>query len=146
MLEVTQALFTALNSDGTLTAQLGTVDVGAGAIPSIFNGEMVVEEPEPTIFPFIVFSLTEDSYDGVKGQDAREVGYEILIAGGEALIYDKETLATIAERIRVLLHKVILSVTGWTMTVALVDGPVYAGFNDQSVALSMTYTCRVYKD
>jgi len=146
MNSVTQALFDTLNGDGTLTALLGTHDLGAGAAASIFNGTIIYEQPEPTIYPYIVFNLISSNYDGVKNADARELSYELLIAGGEALIYDMETLGTIAERIRVLLHKQALSISGWTMVISIVDGPIYSTFDDQSVALSMNYTCKVYKD
>ena len=103
--QLISTIFTTLNSDGTLTALLGTYDPVSGAVPSIFSGNKV---PSSASAPFIsirpVVGLTP--FDTI---DTRGLTVDVDIA-----IYsdDEESgveLQNIIDRVLELLHRSNLS-------------------------------------
>lgn len=115
-----QAIYNRLSGDSTLTALLATY---AGA-PAIFSGDPV---PQDAVPPYVVLSGTvgDESDDQIEGS-IRTVLYQVacyvqrLEAGGQSVL----PIATIAERLRTLLHRSKLSVSGFTPIFESVSGPI----------------------
>lgn len=118
--ELVQAIYNRLAGDGTLTALLATYSGG----PAIFSGDPIPQDAQP---PFVVLGgPLGDTPDDQRTTSIRTVLYQVACyverneAGGQSVL----PIAQIAERIRTLLHRSQLSVTGFTPLYEGVSGPI----------------------
>jgi hypothetical protein len=121
-MNLTEALYDKLAGDPTLVGLLATYN---GA-PSIFT---IDPAPEGADLPFIVAAghVVDLAWD-TKTTRGRDVWRDIRCysdADGSAI-----TVEAIAERVRALLHRTEISVTGFTRVVAECSGPVAADEQD----------------
>lgn len=132
-MNLTEAIYDRLAGDATLTAMLSTY---RGA-PAIFT---VDPAPEDAVAPFVVTAghVADVAFD-TKTTLGREVWRDVRCYTG-----DKEGSAlvveAVAERVRVLLHRHKLVVTGFTTMVAECSGPVVA---DEQGAFGRIVTVRL---
>ena len=117
-MNVTEAIYDKLVGDATLVALLATYE----ALPAVFTVDPI---PEGADLPFIVSAghVTDVAFD-TKLTQGREVWRDMRCyadADGSAI-----TGEAIAERVRELLHREEISVTGFGMMVAECSGPIVA--------------------
>jgi len=115
---LTEALYDVLVGDAALGLLLATYD----GLPAVFTVDPV---PEGAELPFIVSAghVTDVAFDTKTGK-GREVWRDVRCyadADGSAI-----TVEAIAERVRKLLHREVISVTGFEMLVAECSGPIVA--------------------
>ncbi len=124
------AIFTTLSNDATLTANLSTYR-GAPAICSN------VDIPKDMKTSLVQFFVIADVDSGVKNQAGREVTVQFTCYTSR-----KEDPTTIAERIRTLLHRSTITITGYQSTIIDVDGPFQGEVtnNYRSLILEATFT------
>jgi uncharacterized protein DUF3168 len=128
---LTQAIFSTLVADSTLT---GMVAAYAGG-PAIITADPV---PYDVPRPYVVTAqpLHDEPFDGKNvtlGHTIRQDLRVVADATGSSQLID-----AIAERIRALLHRQSLTVTGYTMIVADVSGPVAAPSDPRIMMLVLT--------
>lgn len=114
---ITSALYTKLSSDTTLTGKLSTYNTK----PSVFT---VDPAPGDATLPYIVISYPVITPYDTKNTVGRTVWCDVRCyaeADGSAV-----TVESIAERVRILLHRQSLSGTGFTTIWSECDGPVNA--------------------
>ena len=124
-LNIAAALFSRLSTDGTLTGDLATY----GGATAVFTGRVPEASPRPYVF---IHGLVANDPADTKTTRGREIIAQIdavadTSPGASTIVIDR-----VAERIRALLHRFSLTVTGFTVRVASVAGPV-AGESDASV-------------
>lgn len=121
MQPLTQAIYNQMANDSTLTGMLSS---GAS---SIF---MYAPVPSASTRPFVVCanSIADQPFD-TKTTTGREVTRLIGCYDVSTGTYD--TVEAIAERVRTLFHRVILTVAGYTMILAEAKGPIIAPADDQ---------------
>jgi hypothetical protein len=119
---LTQAIYNRLAADGTLTALLATY---AGE-PAIFTTDPA---PGDATMPYIVTAgeVAQEPFDTKqsRGRTATRDLRCYTAAGGSAA-----TVEAIAERVRVLLHRQSLTITGHTWIITECSGPIVADEQD----------------
>lgn len=117
------AIFNALKADSTLTGLLGTYTGVSPSLPCIFDSDPV---PGDAPRPYVMWSgaMHDEPFGGkVEDSTGREIHLDlrcVVDAPGNS-----QKLETIAERVRTLLHKVPLTVSGFTNLIAYcVAGPL----------------------
>jgi len=114
MSDMTKAVFDVLNGDGPLTALLGTTE---GA-PSIFTSDV----PGNAVFPYLVSigEINQLPFDD-KTQEGREVDRDIeCYADADG---DARTVEDIAEKVRALFHRKMMTIANFTNVITRVRGP-----------------------
>lgn len=121
MQPLTQAIYNQMANDSTLTAMLSS---GASSI------YMYAPIPSAATRPLIVCanSVADKAVD-TKNSSGREITRLIGCYDNSTGTYD--TVEAIAERVRFLFHRQILTVTGYTMILAEAKGPIIAPADDQ---------------
>ncbi len=123
MQPLTQAIYNQMANDSTLTGMLSTYSGG----PAIF---MYSPIPSAATRPLVVCANSiEDKPFDTKTSTGREVTRLIGCYDVSTGTYD--TVEAIAERVRYLFHRQILTVTGYTMILAEAKGPIIAPADDQ---------------
>lgn len=130
---ITAAVYDVLSGDATLTALLSTYE----GEPGIFTARKV---PEEASLPYIVTtgSVAVTTFD-TKTTRGRMITRDVRCyapAGGSA-----ETVETIAERVRTLLHRQSIAIDDFTWVMAECTGPIEADEQDaygRIVTVSMT--------
>jgi hypothetical protein len=127
-----QAIYDTLNADGTLTALLSTY--GSGGDPTIVDGYYAPEDME---LPIIKYSVIADD-----NNDTKTTTMRIIVVDFEIMTSTADDPVTIAERIRTLLHRVAITVSGWTNLVTEVQGPIEGDFDNftKTALLSVEFT------
>jgi len=139
----TQAFYDRLKGDATLTGLLGTY----ASSPSIFT-----KVPLPADFdidahgPYVVTSGQASDVPGVtdtKNKSGREIVRDVRCYSSTKL--SPSTVDSIADRVRTLFHRQSFPVTGWSVEVSDVTGPIEADEDDAlgrivSVRLVLTST------
>lgn len=130
-----QAIYDTLNADGTLTALLSTY--GSAADATIVDGFFPPEDME---LPIIKYSVIADAND-----DSKTTTMRVITVDFEIMTSTADDPVTIAERVRTLLHRVAITVTGWTNIVTEVNGPIEGSFDDHTktalLSVEFTLTC-----
>lgn len=131
-MNLTEALYDVLAGDATLGTLLSTHE----GSPAVFTMDPA---PEGAELPFVVSAghVADVAFD-TKTTLGRQVWRDVRCyadADGSAL-----TVEAIAERVRELLHRQTISVTGFEMVVAACAGPVSA---DESDAYGRIVTIRL---
>lgn len=121
-MNLTEALYDRLTGDATLTALLATYR----GDPAVFTTDPAPGDAE---MPYIVSAgeITDTAWD-TKTTRGREVFRDVRCyapADGSAA-----TVEAMAERVRALLHRHELAVTGFTTVVAECSGPITADEQD----------------
>ena len=111
-------LYTLLAGDATLTAQLASYN----GSPAIFSNQKL---PADVSAPYVVISppVTDNSFDALK-ELGRDIVHDIWVVFPET--GSVTDLDTAAERVRTLLHKTALSVTGFQHVQSFASGPTIA--------------------
>ena len=130
-MNLTEAIYDVLSGDGTLVGLLTTY----GGLPAVFTTDPA---PGDAALPYIVSAghVADAAFD-TKTTLGREVWRDVRCyaeADGSAV-----TVEEIAERVRTLLHRQTITVTGFGMVVAECSGPVVA---DESDAYGRIVTIR----
>lgn len=132
---LTAAIYNKLANDATLTALLATYRSN----PAIFTADLI---PEDALMPYVVLDNTWAQVDiGAKDNALdREISRDIRVYILRR--YSIQQLEAIVERIRVLLHRVVLTVTGYTNIISIVKGPITAPREDHAIGavLQVTHT------
>ena len=115
-------IYSRLINDLTLTALLSTY----GASKGIFSTVPVPEDARP---PYIVINLVNDQPHDSKATRGREQVWDIGCYAAET--GSLSALETIAERVRTLFHRHILTVTGYTTIIA--EASITPGVNDNQI-------------
>jgi len=124
MQPLTQAIYNQMAND---TGTGGLVPMLASGTSSIF---MYAPVPSASTRPFVVCANSiKDKPVDTKNSSGREVTRLIGCYDSSTGTYD--TVEAIAERVRILFHRVILTVTGYTMILAEASGPIIAPADDQ---------------
>lgn len=111
-------LYTVLVGDVTLTGQLSTYN----GSPAIFSNPRI---PADASAPYVAISppVTDNSFDALK-ELGRDIVHDVWIVFPEkGSVAD---LDTAAERVRTLLHKTSLSVSGFQHVQSFASGPIVA--------------------
>lgn len=126
MSALTAALFSTMNGDATLTADLGTY----ASAPCIFTVEPV---PPAAARPYVVAATPVADVGGPF--DTKTSGGRDHIRQVEVVTDALDTVRRerIAERIRTLFHRQAIAVAGFTNPISEVEGP-FSGENDRTVA------------
>ncbi len=120
---VTQAIYSLLAADSTLTALLSRF----AGLPAIFSDP---EIPRDASLPWLTLTLVTDVPDDTKTFEVRELIYDI---GCWTRTQDGlKILDAIAERVRVLLHNTELTIEGWENYLTLAEG-VIMGESDAEI-------------
>ena len=130
MSAITAAIFTKMNTDGTLTALLGT----RAGNPCVFTGQHI---PGDAPRPFVsAMPVTDAEFAYKTNTGGREVSYDI------ACIADKEdgfaALETIGERVRTLFDHGSLTVTGFNTVEVTATGPTEQPTSDNLLGLRVS--------
>lgn len=124
----TNAIHDLLAADGTLTALLSTFTPrGASGIPALFSTDPV---PEAAELPYVVLTgvVSDEEFDTKGSIAGRDVLFDIrcyTAASGSVSAVD-----AIAERVRTLLHRQQVSVSGLGWVETIVSGPIVANEDD----------------
>lgn len=127
----TIGIYNRLANDSTLVALLGTYGLGYG----IFTIDPV---PGDAVYPYIVISLVSMTPDDTKQTRGREILWDVRCytqATGTMA-----TVETIAERVRTLLHRYALAITGYTTIVGEIVNVMTAPEEDGVYGIILT--CR----
>ncbi len=138
MSAITKAFFDVMNGDATLIALLGTYKSN----PSVFTKQPL--PPDLTLEangPYIL-STGEVTQDPGPTDTKNSVGREIIrdIRCFVDIAKSVTVVEAIAERVRDLFHRQAISITGFTVNVADVTGPIEA---DEEDALGRIVTVRL---
>lgn len=138
MTAVTQALYNVLSGDATLTALLGQY----ASQPSIFTKiplpkDVTLENNGPYILATGPAATVPGSYD-TKNSGGLEVLRDVRCYQDDR--GDSAVIEQISERVRTLFHRVPPSVSGYTVEIAEVSGPIEA---DEEDALGRIVTVRL---
>jgi hypothetical protein len=107
-----QAIYDTLAADGTLTSLIASYR-GDYAIVDGYTPPLDME------VPLIHYEIvSDDNFDSKTGR------IRIIIADITVMTSTNSDPVTIAERIRTLLHRVAITVSGWTNIITEVNGPV----------------------
>lgn len=138
MSAITKGIFDRMNDDSTLTALLGTYN----SAPPIFT-----KQPLPADFdigangPYILSVGEASTIPGsvdTKNSKGREIIRDILCF---STIKDSPTIVeAVAEQVRVLFQRQVFSITGFSIIVAEVNGPIIA---DEEDALGRVVSVRL---
>ncbi len=124
MQPLTQAIHDKMAND---TGTGGLVPMLESGASSIF---MYAPVPSASRRPFVVWAHSSTAHPvDTKNSSGREVTRLIGCYDNSTGTYD--TVEAIAERIRYLFHRQILTVTGYTMILAEAHGPIIAPADDQ---------------
>lgn len=130
-----QAIYDTLAADGTLTALLSTY--GSAADPTIVDGYFAPEDME---LPIIKYSVIADA-----NNDTKTTTMRIIVVDFEITTSTAGDPVTIAERVRTLLHRIAITVSGWTNVVTEVQGPLEGSFDNHTktalLSVEFTLTC-----
>ena len=110
-----KAIYDKLCADTTLTALLST----HAGLPAIFTSDIV---PRGTSLPYCVMGLVSDEPYDTKDTRGRSVIVDIQVwypSEGSVL-----NLNAAAERVRTLLHRVLLTVEGFNQIITSCSGPM----------------------
>jgi hypothetical protein len=138
----TTGIYNRLNNDATLTSLLADYsDDVPNAGHAIFTIEPI---PGDAIYPYIIISKVSDTSDDTKQTRGRAITWDIRC-------YTLRTgsmvgVEAIAERVRTLLHRFSLVVTGYTTIVAEASGPFPAPVEDGVYGLIVTCSFRMEAD
>jgi len=128
-----QAIFDTLNADGTLTTALATYRTEA----AIVDGYRIPEDME---VPLVQYSIVADT-----NFDSKSTTMRVITVDFDIITSVNDDPITVAERVRTLLHRVALTVTGWTNIVTEVNGPVEGRFDEHmktaELTVEFTLTC-----
>ena len=117
-MNLTEAIHARLTGDVTLTALLATYK----GVPAVFTTDPA---PEDASLPFLVSAgqVSDVAFDTktTRGRDVRRDVRCYAAASGSAV-----TIEAIAERVRTLLHRHQLAVSGMVTWIAEVSGPIVA--------------------
>lgn len=136
---LSQAIYNVLSADATLTGLLAPyTPPGGSAVPAIFSADPV---PEGAPMPFIVWSgaLHDEPFGGKVEDTIGRVTYLDIrcfaVATGSSQLID-----SICERIRALLHNVLLTVAGFTNIIArCTAGPLNAPTDPRIMGRVLTF-------
>jgi hypothetical protein len=111
-------LYTLLAGDPNLTARLSTYN----GSPAVFSNQKV---PADASAPYVVISpsVTDNSFDALK-EFGRDIVHDIWIVFPEK--GSVSDLDSAAERVRTLLHKTSLTVSGFQHVQSFASGPTVA--------------------
>jgi hypothetical protein len=122
---LSQSIYNALKADSTLTGLIGTYTGVTPSKPCIFDSDPV---PGDAQRPYVMWAgaLHDEPFGGkVEDSTGREIHLDlkcVVDAPGNS-----QKLDSIAERVRTLLHKNYLTVTGYTDIIAYcIAGPLKA--------------------
>jgi Protein of unknown function (DUF3168) len=120
---LTQAIFNRLNGDSTLTSMLGSyTPPGLSARAAIFSSEPV---PFDAPRPYVMWagSLSDQPFGGkLEEVTGREIHLDIKVIADAT--GSSQALDNITEKIYALMHKSVLTITGFTNIIAVAtSGP-----------------------
>lgn len=133
----TKAIYDRLVGDATLVSLLGGNTYNpagaAGALPPVFSPRPI---PSDAPLPLVAIHPISGANFDSKTHRGRDLLYDISVftkaTGSEVALED------IVERVRLLLHRYLLSVTGWTTLIAEVTGPVEAPADETLYGRTLT--------
>lgn len=105
----------ALVADATLTGLIATY----ASAPAVFSGDFVPEDCEPAwAFIYVVSDQPTDSKNG----EGRELNFDVSVWARK--VDGPKHLNTIAERVRDLLHRTALTISGYEHLLSVASGPI----------------------
>lgn len=125
-----QGIYDALAADGTLTGLLAAYRSGY----AIMDGYKLPADMES---PAVLYEVISDTNFDSKTGRIRVIVVDFTIYTGVS-----GDPVTVAERIRTLLHRVSITVSGWTNIITEVNGPVQGAQDDstKTASLSVEFT------
>lgn len=135
MNSLTAAINTKLSGDSTLTALLGTYR----SSPAIFTGDLAPEDIDLTAAYIVIKPpFSDEPILDTKNSTGRRLIRDIVCWAPHKDNYSIKDLETIGERVRTLLHRVVLTVSGYTNIISLTSGPIQAPQDDHMIGLIIT--------
>lgn len=133
-----QAIYTRLSGDATLVAMLGTR--GIPARPAIFTFWPAPADAVAALYVVAAGNVSNQPQD-TKTTLGRTVVRDVFVYGPN--VGNVTAIEAAAERIRGLLHRYCLTVTGYRVYIAVADGPIVAPTGDDMVGrvVTVTWTC-----
>ena len=125
-----QGIYDTLAADGTLTSALAAYR-GDYAIVDGYN------IPQDMETPLVLYEVVGDTnFDSKTGR------VRIIVVDFTVITGTSDDPITVAERIRTLLHRVAITVTGWTNIITEVNGPVQVSHDESNkvAQLSVEFT------
>lgn len=136
-MDITQAIYDKLSADATLVALLATYPSGSPQLPAIFTAWPVPPEAER---PYVYSrgSVADVHFDEIADNFGRDVTRDVTCIADNT--GSDDTIETIADRIRTILHRQSLTIPDGThvMTVCI-GGPVVAETDDSLTGRRLTF-------
>lgn len=141
-----QAIHSRLSGDSTLTNNLLTY----ATVPAIFAGGQIpsdVKTGASNAFIMIHEPLSDVEESISKTEAFRRISYDIQAVQtndpGNTTNYNQSLLYTICERVRILLHRYEMTISGHQQLVALCTGPYGKLTDEQYSSLTVTLTIMI---
>lgn len=127
---IVSAIYTRLAADATLK----TLIAAYGNAPAIFSGDLV---PENAVLPYVWISgaVAETPFD-TKTTRGRDTMMDIVVFTEPAS--SQVVIETIAERVRTLLHRLTLTVTGNTNFIIMAGGVIQLPQDDGTMGRTIS--------
>ena len=126
-----QGIYNKLTADSTLVSLLSTYR----SYPAIVDGYFA---PDDIQLPYLEYHMLNSIVD-----DSKTTRTLIYIVDFRCFVSRNTDPITLAERVRTVLHRQTITVSGWTNHITSVEGPVEEDFGSDFKSMTLTATIHI---